>query len=241
MDFVVNGKMMSLTADQVERRLHGIAPESVQTHGVRVAGTIYPVKQVFALATGLGRDEFTSQTARRHLTMLGFSPTGTASAREITTKQATPSEPVDPHDWPWEGAVQEVFASYLRQYGWSVTGTADTATKAHGVDLLASKGNRLLGAEVKGWPSKVYADLRRASEIKKTQPTTQAVHWFSQALLKAMMLLDSHPDHESLVVLPDSARYRDLARRTVTGRTAAKVHVIFVQSAGTAESDSWSP
>jgi len=41
---------------------------------------------------------------------------------------------------------------------------ADTATKQHGVDVLASKGDRLLGAEVKGWPSKGYADVRRAEE-----------------------------------------------------------------------------
>lgn len=145
----------------------------------------------------------------------------------------------DPRAWPWEGAVQEVFATYLREHGWSITGMADTATKAHGVDLLALKGDRLLGAEVKGWPSKGYADLRRAHEVKKTQPTNQAVHWFSQALMTALMLLDSHPDHESLVVLPDYPRYRDLTARTVTGRTAAGVHVVFVQPVGSAESDSW--
>ena len=57
--------------------------------------------------------------------------------------------------------------------------------------------------------------------------------------MKAIMLLDSHPDHESLVVLPDYPRYRDLARRTQRGRGAAGVHVVFVTETGTAESDTW--
>lgn len=150
-------------------------------------------------------------------------------------------EPPDGRVWPWEGAVQAVIADYLRQHGWTVTGQADTATKARGVDLLASTGDRLLGAEVKGWPSKGYADPRRAEEVKRTQPTSQAGHWFSQALMKALMLLDSHPDHESLMVLPDYPRYRDLAARTVTGRTAARVHVVLVQTSGEAFSNSWTP
>ena len=79
------------------------------------------------------------------------------------------------------------------------------------------------------------------TKSRKTQPSTQAAHWFSQALVKALMLLDSHPDHESLVVVPDYPRYRDLSRRTLTGRIAAGVHVVFVQPDGTAESDSWAP
>ncbi len=64
---------------------------------------------------------------------------------------------------------------------------ANTRTKAPGVDVLACRDGRLLGAEVKGWPGKRYADPRRAAEIKPTQPSTQAGHWFSQALMKAMM------------------------------------------------------
>jgi hypothetical protein len=91
------------------------------------------------------------------------------------------------------GQVQAVFGNWLRRSGWLVTSMANTATKAQGVDLLARKGDRRLGAEVKGWPFKGYADPRRASDVKRTRPTTQAGHWFGQALMKAMMLLDSHP------------------------------------------------
>jgi Holliday junction resolvase len=41
----------------------------------------------------------------------------------------------------------------LRRHGWSIIAAADTAMKAPGVDVLARKGERRLGAEVKGWPS----------------------------------------------------------------------------------------
>lgn len=146
-----------------------------------------------------------------------------------------------PRDWPWEGAVQKLFRDWLEGHGWTVTASADTATKERGIDLLAERGDRRLGAEVKGWPSSGYADPRRAGEVKPTQPTNQAGHWFSQALMKAMMLRDSHADHESLIVVPDYPRFRDLTKRTSNGRAAAEIHVVFVTSAGEAESDTWMP
>ncbi len=79
----------------------------------------------------------------------------------------------DPRGWPWEGHVQLLFGMYLHKHGWSVTSLADTASKAPGVDLLATKGPRRLGAEVKGWPSGRYADPRRAHEVEPTAPTTR--------------------------------------------------------------------
>jgi hypothetical protein len=55
------------------------------------------------------------------------------------------------------------------------------------------------------------------------------------------MLRDSHPDHESLMVLPDYPRYRDLAARTRTGRDAARIHVALVGSHGQVTCDTWTP
>ncbi len=95
--------------------------------------------------------------------------------------------------------------------------------------------------QVASWPSEGYADPRRANEVKKTQPSTQAGHRFAQALMKALMLRDSHPDHESLVVLPDYPRYRGLAGRTKTGRSGAQVHVVLLDSAGLVTSETWVP
>jgi hypothetical protein len=140
-----------------------------------------------------------------------------------------------------EGSVQATFGRLLDRHGWSITSTTDTATKATGVDVLATKDARRLAAEVKGWPSTSYADPRRADEIKRTQPSTQAGHWFAQALSKAMMLLDDKPGHESLMVLPDYPRYRDLAARTRTGRRAAGIHVVLLDAQGDFISETWTP
>lgn len=166
---------------------------------------------------------------------------GTEPARAVPEPAVQAPAEADPHQWPWEGAVQQVFVRVLTASGWSIISTADTATKEHGVDVLAAKGSRRLGAEVKGCPSRTYADRLRAGERKRTAPTTQAGHWFSQALRQALMLLDTHPGHESLVVLPDESRYRDLARGTRTGSGRAGVHVVFLRKDGALESETWSP
>jgi hypothetical protein len=55
------------------------------------------------------------------------------------------------------------------------------------------------------------------------------------------MLLDSHPGHEPLVVLPDCPRHRDLAERTRTGRRAANIHVILLARDGGHTNESWMP
>lgn len=81
--------------------------------------------------------------------------------------------------WPWEGSVQDVFADLLVRHGWKIEALADTAKKAHGVDVLATRDQRTLGAEAKGYPSVTYADPARAHEVKRTKPTTQARHWYA--------------------------------------------------------------
>ena len=251
MRFVLNGRTHDLEAAQVEARLSGVEPEPVREFGVRVNGVVYPVKQALSVVLAVPRSDFQSQTARRHLSSLGFEVLGTPTSSPAPHPVSRGTQPArapaaglpsgDPHGWPWEGHVQSLFAAYLHSHGWLVTAMADTATKAPGVDVLARRAERRLGAEVKGFPSVGYADPRRAAETKKTQPSTQAGHWFSQALMKAMMLLDSHPGHESLIVLPDHPRYHDLARRTRRGRVAAEVHVVFVSADGSAGSDTWTP
>lgn len=244
MRFVLNGLAHNLDAQTVIERVRGVPPEAVRTHAVGIEGVAFPVKQAFELASRIDRAHFTSQTAVLQLQALGFEIIGPSrpsdSAEGVIT--AGPAASVDAgHQWPWEGAVQAVFVDVLQHHGWLVTATADTATKAPGIDVLAIKGDRRVGAEVKGWPSAGYADPRRAAEVKRTQPSTQAGHWFSQALFKAMMLLDSHPGYESLMVLPGFSRYRDLGVRTGTGRRAAKIHLVLLAVDGACSSDSWMP
>ena len=70
--FVVNGKLLRLSRRHVESCARGLNPEPIQRHAVEVGGTTYPVKQVFEIATGLDRLDFTSAVARRNLGRLGF-------------------------------------------------------------------------------------------------------------------------------------------------------------------------
>ncbi len=70
--FTVNGKSVTLSRSKVEASVRGIEPEPVRAHAVVVNGRRFPVKQAFALATGLDRLDFTSAVARRHLDKLGF-------------------------------------------------------------------------------------------------------------------------------------------------------------------------
>jgi hypothetical protein len=71
-DFIINGKPIALSRAGVSKAMRGVAAEPVKKHAVVVDGTRYPVKQVLGLATGLDRLDFTSATARRVLTKLGF-------------------------------------------------------------------------------------------------------------------------------------------------------------------------
>ncbi|KUG55627.1 hypothetical protein AVL62_04770 [Serinicoccus chungangensis] len=141
--------------------------------------------------------------------------------------------------WPWEGAVQDVFADVLRAVDWEIESLADTAKKSRGVDVLARRGERLLGAEVKGYPSDKYVDPRRAHETKKTKPTTQARHWFSHGILAALMLRDAQPERESLLVFPAFPRYASLHNATRTALRDARVHVVLLRADGTYDCATW--
>lgn len=68
----VGGKIFRLTRNQVIGKVKGVAPSSIQTHAVEIEGTDYPVKEVFALATGLDVLDFNTNQARNVLKRLGF-------------------------------------------------------------------------------------------------------------------------------------------------------------------------
>ena len=70
--FVVNGNHLRLARRDVESCMQGLNPEPIQRHAVEVGGTVYPVKQVFEVATKLDRLDFTTAVARRNLGRLGF-------------------------------------------------------------------------------------------------------------------------------------------------------------------------
>lgn len=135
--------------------------------------------------------------------------------------------------------MQGAFAALLASHGWKIESLADTARRVRGVDVLASRGDRLLGAEVKGYPSTGYEDPARAHEVKRSSPGGQARAWYAKGILSALMLKESQPERESLLILPDVDRYRDLHAATTTGLKAAQVHVVLLREDGSYDCASW--
>lgn len=237
--FTLNGSRMTLTREAVERSVADLTPNSIQKHAVSVRGVWFPVRQVFGAATRLGPSEFTSHTALRHLAALGFEISGGTPSRthEVVAHGASTSRDVRHRDESWhtEAHVQASVVAWLAGRGWRVLSVADTASRQHGIDIVAEQGGRTVGIEVKGYPSRAYADPARSSEPKRTQPSNQATHWYSQAVLAAMRLRGRRPEMESVIALPDFSRYRNLFLETESSLSSAQIRVWWVDAHGNVE------
>lgn len=240
--FVLDGRSYELARSEVEARLAGVQPRSLGTHAVRVNGAWYPVRQAFELASGLPPVLFNSHTARRHLERLGFEVRGEIQHRDVPvrsgaerpSREAVTEAPADAASNPWhtEANVQAAVVAALEAHGWRVLSQANTATKEHGVDVVASRDDQVAGIEVKGFPTTTYADPRRRGESKPTRPSTQAGHWYSQAVLAAMRLRTRHPEYLSVIALPEFNRYRTLFEETRSSLDAAGIQIWWVRSTG---------
>ncbi|HEY9566334.1 MAG TPA: hypothetical protein VIR30_21435 [Nocardioides sp.] len=245
--FTLDGQRYELSREGVESRLLDVAPDAIRKHAVRVNDTWFPVIQAFEVATGIPRSEFMSNTARRHLAALGYEVAGDIETRTTPPADrpalATPSASRPPRrdpatatepggEWHTEANVQAALVTALAGEGWRILSVANTATKEHGIDVIASRDDQTAGVEVKGYPSRGYADPARAGEIKRTSPSTQAGHWYSQAVLAAMRLRGKEPQWRSVIALPDFPRYRDLHAETAGSLAAAQIEVWWVDQAG---------
>lgn len=244
--FTLNGQRYELTRTNVENRLAGVAPDTIRKHAVRVNDVWFPAIQAFEVATGIPRSEFISHTARRHLAVLGYEVAGDIQPRtsppmdrasQASTARRTPDEPSSAptrasEEWHTEANVQSSLVTALAADGWRILSVANTASKERGIDVIASRDGQTVGVEVKGFPSRGYADPARAGEVKRTSPSTQAGHWYSQAVLAAMRLRGKEPEWRSVIALPDFPRYRDLHAETVGSLAAARIDVWWLDEAG---------
>jgi hypothetical protein len=112
--------------------------------------------------------------------------------------------------WYWEGNVQAQVARFLIAEGWAIESAADTASRQRGIDLVATKGDRRLAVEVKGYPETVYARGEKAGLPKPTPPGLQARHWLAHAILTAVTTRNADNQIEIARAFPDLPRYRDL-------------------------------
>lgn len=244
--FTLNGQSYELSREDVAARLVNVAPDAIRKHAVKVNATWFPVIQAFEVAAGIPRSEFMSNTARRHLAALGYeisrqverrSPTPAASAQPPAPAGRPRAQEVvaagdSTEEWHTEANVQAALVTALAGKGWRILSVANTATKEHGIDVIAARDGRTVGVEVKGFPSRNYADPARAREAKRTIPSTQAGHWYSQAVLAAMRLRGKEPDWGSVIALPDFPRYRTLHAETEGSLAAAQIEVWWVDQTG---------
>lgn len=247
-EFTLNGRRYTLTRGEVERRLTDVAPEVIHKHAVRVNDTWFPVVQALEVAIGVPRSEFVSQTARRHFAALGYEVSGDVERRSdppvkrfvdvVNTGGSYGGKSADPEagpEWHTEANVQALLVTALVGEEWRIISVANTATKEHGIDVIASRRGQTAGIEVKGFPSRNYADPLRAGEVKRTNPSSQARHWYAEAVLAAMQLRGKEPEWRSVIALPDFPRYRSLYAQTSGSLHAAQIEIWWVSARGTIE------
>lgn len=157
----------------------------------------------------------------------------TAPARPARLPEAPPGETAHlSGEWHTEANVQSSLVTALVTDGWRILSVANTATRERGIDVVAALDGQTVGIEVKGYPSREYADPARAGEAKRTRPSTQAGHWYSQVVLAAMRVRGKEPTWRSVIVLPDFPRYRELHSQTVGSLSAAQIEVWWIDQRG---------
>ena len=176
-------------------------------------------------ATSNGPRVLADHTPESVVSATSTSGSASSDSESCTTPQST-------SEWHTEANVQALLVTALATDGWRILSVANTATKEHGIDVIASRDAQTFGVEVKGFPSRAYADPARAAERKPTSPSTQAGHWFSQAVLAAMRLREKEPTWRSVIALPDFPRYRALHSETVGSLAAAGIEVWWVDQTG---------
>lgn len=118
----------------------------------------------------------------------------------------------------WEGSVQERLIDALRQFGWTITASADTALRAPGKDIEATRNSERLWVTVKGYPE----------DKARTNPRAQARHWFKDAIFDVVVWRGQDAEAAIAVALPNRDVYRTLAGRVAWFQKVARFSFIWV-------------
>lgn len=148
------------------------------------------------------------------------SPIPAAAAAKVRAAAAETERP-----WHWEGNVQSAVVAYLVRLGYTIERVADTAAKEAGKDVAARRDGRPLWVSVKGYPT----------GTARTSPSTQARHWFKDALFDVVDWRGQEADVNLALGLPDFLTYRGLAQRVAWLQPIARFTMLWVQEDGTVE------
>jgi hypothetical protein len=120
----------------------------------------------------------------------------------------------------------------LQAEGWSIKRTANTESRESGVDIRAQKEDEILLVEVKGYPSKVYERGVNQGQPKRTNPSTQARHWYGEVLLSAILRQGGSPQATVAIALPKFTVYTNLIQRTQHALSKMGVEVFVIDESG---------
>lgn len=122
--------------------------------------------------------------------------------------------------WFWEGNVQAQVITHLKAKGYNILRAANTASKEQGKDIEAFDKGVALWVTVKGYPN----------GTPRTRPSTQAGHWFKQAMFDILVWHGESPDAKLGLALPDFPRYRKLAEKVAWFQSIARFTYYWVHS-----------
>lgn len=128
-------------------------------------------------------------------------------------------------EWHTEENTQRLLVEWLAGEGWTIVRTANTATREHGLDVVAVRDGQRLGVEVKGYPSRFYVTGPKRGQVKTSTPKEQAKKWYAHALVPAMRLRTREPDSMSVMCFPDFPVYPELYADTAVSLRAAAIEV----------------
>jgi hypothetical protein len=157
-----------------------------------------------------------------------------ATTREAPAVSAMPAEGRE-FEWFTEENTQALLVGWLRRNDWRIVRTANTATRQHGVDVVAERRGERLGVEVKGYPSLFYVAGPKKGQRKTTSPMNQAPKWFAHALVPAMRLRQREPESRSVMCFPSFPIYQKLIRETHSSLRACGIEVWLVDADGHVE------
>jgi Holliday junction resolvase-like predicted endonuclease len=116
------------------------------------------------------------------------------------------------NEWFEETNVLRKIREYLEAEGWEILKANEDKTQK-GEDIRASKNDKTLVVEVKGYPSDKYVKTTakyKAGEKKPTKPKVQAGHWFAEALFELEIRKSKEPNIQIALGLPLMKRYQNL-------------------------------
>ena len=100
-------------------------------------------------------------------------------APAVTPLPSVPAEGDPASEWHTEENTQRLLVEWLAGEGWTIVRTANTATREHGLDVVAERDGQRLGVEVKGYPSRFYVAGPKKGQVKTSTPKEQAKKWYA--------------------------------------------------------------